>query len=223
MLPSVSEFRYAQFCPIARACELLASRWTLLVVRDLFSGPQRFSDLLRSQPGISPSVLTERLAFLERHGIVSWRTLPPPAASTVYELTAAGRSLQPVLVELFRWGMRFMRDTQPGDHMEPRWVPIGLEAVARRGATPARSVELRVTGGPEPVVFRIVGGSEGTRVLREPGPADGVIETGPREMIALAAGLLPLAAAVTSGAARVEGDVSELGRLPELFELPTPN
>jgi hypothetical protein len=168
-------------------------------------------------------VLTERLAFLERHGIVSWRTLPPPAASTVYELTAAGRSLQPVLVELFRWGMRFMRDTQPGDHVEPRWVPIGLEAVARRGATPARSVELRVTGGPEPVVFRIVGGSEGTRVLREPGPADGVIETGPREMIALAAGLLPLAAAVKSGAARVEGDVAELGRLPELFELPTPN
>jgi DNA-binding HxlR family transcriptional regulator len=220
----VSEFRYAQFCPIARACELLASRWTLLIARDLFGGPQRFSDLLRSQPGISSSVLSERLVFLERHGIVSWRTLPPPAASTVYELTPAGRALEPVLVELLRWGVRFMGATQPDDHMEPRWVPMGLAAVARRGPTPARSVELRVTGGPETVVFRVVGGAEGTRVLHEPGPADGVLETGPREAIALAAGLLPLDAALAAGRARVvAGDVSELGRLPELFELPTPN
>lgn len=219
----MADFRYAQFCPIARACELLASRWTLLIVRDLFGGPQRFSDLLRSQPGISSSVLAERLDFLERHGVVSWGELPPPAASTVYELTEAGRALQPVLIELLRWGVRFMGATQPDDHMEPRWVPMGLEAVARRGASPARSVELRVRGGPAPVVFRVVGGPEGTRVLREPGPADGAIEAGPRELIALAAGLLPLDAALASGLARVEGDVSELGRLPELFELPTPS
>ena len=121
------DFRYAQFCPIARACELLASRWTLLIVRDLFGGPLRFSDLLRALPGISTSVLAERLAFLERHGLLTRRELAPPAASMVYELSAAGRALQPVLTELLRFGVRFMGASLPDDHVEPRWVPLGLE------------------------------------------------------------------------------------------------
>jgi DNA-binding HxlR family transcriptional regulator len=215
----VSDFRYAQFCPIARACELLAARWTLLIARDLFGGPLRFSDLLRALPGISTSVLSERLAFLERHGLVTRRGLPPPAASTVYELTAAGRALRPVLNELLRFGVRFMGASLPDDHVEARWVPIGLEAFARRGPSPARSVEVRVTGGPEPVVFRVVGGPEGTRLAPGPGPADAAIEAGPREVLGLAAGVLAPAAARAAGRAHFTGDDSVLGDFPGLFEM----
>jgi DNA-binding HxlR family transcriptional regulator len=215
----VSDFRYAQFCPIARACELLASRWTLLIARDLFAGPLRFSDLQRALPGISTSVLSERLAFLERHGLVTRRELPPPAASTVYELTDAGRALRPVLTELLRFGVRFMGGSRPDDHVEPRWVPIGLEAFARRGPSPARSVEVRVTGGPEPVVFRAIGGPEGTRLEPGPGPADATLEAGAREVLGLASGLLAPAAAVAAGRARASGDDSALGDFPGLFEM----
>lgn len=215
----MTDFRYAQFCPIARACELLASRWTLLIVRDLFAGPLRFSDLLRALPGISTSVLSERLAFLERHGLVARRQLPPPAASTVYELSAAGRALRPVLTELLRFGVRFMGASRADDHVEPRWVPIGLEAFARRGPSPARCVEVRVVGGPEPVVFRAIGGPAGTRVEAGAGPADAVLEAGPREVLGIASGLLPASAALDSGRARVAGDASALGEFPGLFEM----
>jgi DNA-binding HxlR family transcriptional regulator len=215
----VADFRYAQFCPIARACELLASRWTLLIVRDLFCGPLRFSDLLTALPAISTSVLSERLAFLERHALVTTRELPPPAASTVYELSAAGLALQPVLTELLRFGVRFMGASQPDDHVEPRWVPLGLEGFARRGPSPARSIEVRVLGGPEPVVFRVIGGPGGTRLERGSGAADAVLEAGPKEVLGLAAGLLPPAAALAAGRARVSGDASVLGEFPGLFEM----
>jgi DNA-binding HxlR family transcriptional regulator len=216
---AVVDFRYAQFCPVARACELLASRWTLLVLRDLFTGPLRFSDLLRALPGISTSVLAERLSFLEERGLVARRELPPPAASAVYELTATGRAAKPLLTELVRFGARFMGASQQEDHVEPRWVPLGLEAFARRGPSPARRFEVRVVGGPEPVVFRAIGGPQGTRVERGPGPADLTLEAGPREILGLAAGLLPGARALAAGLARVSGDASALGDFPGLFEM----
>jgi len=215
----VTDFRYAQFCPIARACELLASRWTLLIVRDLFTGPLRYSDLLQALPGVSTSVLSERLAFLERNALVARRQLPPPAASTVYELTAAGRALRPVLFELLRFGVRFMGASRPEDHVEPRWVPLGLEAFVRRAPSPARRVEVRVGGGPEAIVFRVIGGPAGTRIEPGPGPADAVLEAGPREVLGIAAGLLPPAAAQDAGLARVSGDASALGEFPGLFEM----
>ncbi len=213
------DFRYAQFCPIARACELLASRWTLLIVRDLFWGPLRFSDLLRALPGISTSVLAERLAFLERHGLLLRRELAPPAASMVYELSAAGRALQPVLTELLRFGVRFMAASLPDDHIEPRWVPLGLEGFARRGPSPARHIEVHVSGGAEPVVFRVIGGADGTRLERGPGAADLVLEAGPREVLGLAAGVLSPATALDAGTARVSGDASLLRDFPGLFEM----
>ena len=98
------EFRYAQFCALARAAEIVGERWTLLIVRDLTLGPLRFSDLRRRLKGVSPSVLSERLTQLERRGLIERRVLGPPAASTVYELSEMGRALQPAMIELTKWG-----------------------------------------------------------------------------------------------------------------------
>ena len=67
----MAEFRYAQYCPLARAAEVVGERWTLLVVRELLLGPKRFSDLKRALLGVSTSVLSERLARLEERGVVS--------------------------------------------------------------------------------------------------------------------------------------------------------
>src|ERR1700733_9314856 len=95
---------YGDACGIARALDVVGERWALLVVRELLFGPQRFSDLRRGLPGASSNMLTDRLRELEAHGVVRRRTLPPPAACSVYELTARGRDLEPTLDALGAWG-----------------------------------------------------------------------------------------------------------------------
>jgi DNA-binding HxlR family transcriptional regulator len=93
-------------CGIAHASDLLAQRWTLLVVRELLLGPKRFTDLRAGIPGISPNVLGQRLRELEESGLVSRRKLAPPAAAQVYELTEWGHALEPAVLALGRWASR---------------------------------------------------------------------------------------------------------------------
>jgi DNA-binding HxlR family transcriptional regulator len=95
---------YGDSCGIARALDLIGERWALLVTRELLLGPKRFTDLRAGLPNLSPDVLAQRLRGLEREGIIARRTLPAPAASKIYELTARGHELEPVLLALGRWG-----------------------------------------------------------------------------------------------------------------------
>src|SRR5947207_2783645 len=104
---------YADPCGVARALDRVGDRWALLVVRDLLLGPKRFTDLRAGLPQVSPDVLSQRLRELERAGVISRRMLPPPAASRIYELTAWGRELEPVVLALGRWGSR--APFPPGD------------------------------------------------------------------------------------------------------------
>lgn len=118
--------RYDQYCPIACSLSLVGERWTLLVVRELMEGPKRYTDLVDGLPGIGTNILAARLRDLEAAGLVAKQKLPPPAASTVYELTAAGRSLKPVLHELARFGARYM-GPPPTDQLEPGWLVGALD------------------------------------------------------------------------------------------------
>ena len=102
---------YQQYCGLAYALDIVGERWTLLIVRELVPGPRRFKDLLDGLPGISTNLLAERLKSLAEQGLLTQRTLPPPAGSTVYELTPLGRSLEPMLLELGRWGSQFVPPT----------------------------------------------------------------------------------------------------------------
>ncbi len=98
--------RYGQPCPVAKSLEFLGERWTLLIIRDLLSGPRRFQDLLASLEGIAPNVLSERLKVLETHEIVTrefYSEHPPRAA---YALTPRGRDLGVVVGALAVWGTR---------------------------------------------------------------------------------------------------------------------
>src|SRR5260370_24464751 len=91
---------YGELCPIALALEVVGERWALLVLRELFAGPKRFTDLAEGLPGVGTSVLSERLRQLENDGLVSRRRLGPPARAQVYALTARGAALKPVLAGL---------------------------------------------------------------------------------------------------------------------------
>jgi DNA-binding HxlR family transcriptional regulator len=97
---------YADPCGRARALDLIGERWALLIVRELVLGPKRFTDLRAGLPHVGPDVLSQRLRELESAGILRRRTLPPPATARVYELTDRGTELEPVLLELGRWGSR---------------------------------------------------------------------------------------------------------------------
>ena len=94
---------YGQYCAVARALDLIGERWTLLLVRELLLGPRRYTDLLRGLPGIGTNLLADRLRELESAGLVARRTLPPPASSSVYELTPLGEGLRATVLELGRW------------------------------------------------------------------------------------------------------------------------
>jgi DNA-binding HxlR family transcriptional regulator len=96
--------RYGDRCGIARALDIVGDRWALLVVRELIFGPKRFLQLRDGLHGISPNVLSQRLRDLEDAGLVRHEMLEPPASVAVYELTARGLALEPVLLELGRWG-----------------------------------------------------------------------------------------------------------------------
>lgn len=214
----MAPFRYAQFCPVARAAEVLGERWTLPILRDLFTGPQRFSDLRRRLPGLSSSVLATRLARLEELGVVERRVLEPPAASTVYELTETGRALEPALRELIRWGVRFLGAPQPEDHIEPEWVRLALRVFARHEASPARSFEIRIGDGTSGTRIRVAGGPEGTRVEGTGEPADVRLAAPPLLLLGLASGLADGLDALRAGQIELDGDPAALRDFPALFD-----
>ena len=99
---------YNQFCALAYALDAVGERWTLLIIRELLAGPRRFKDLVDGLPGISSNLLSERLKGLEQQGIIRRRVLPPPAGSTVYELTVLGQALERAVLELGKWGSQFL-------------------------------------------------------------------------------------------------------------------
>ena len=110
---------YGHYCPVAKTLELVGERWTLLIVRELLVGPQRFTDLHAALGGIPRNLLADRLRDLEAHDIITRAELPPPAARSVYELTEAGRALLPVIGALAQWGLTHLPPPEPGEVVSP--------------------------------------------------------------------------------------------------------
>ena len=125
---------YDQFCGLAKALDLVGERWTLLLVRDLSLGPQRYSDLLAGLPGIGTGLLAERLKALESEGVVRRAPAPPPAGgTTVYELTDEGRELADAMLPLAVWGAKRLDfDATPvAASYRPEWLFLSLKAQFR--------------------------------------------------------------------------------------------
>lgn len=210
---------YHQFCPAARALDLVGERWTLLIVRDLLPGPKRYTDLQAGLRGIGPNVLADRLRALEAAGLAEKRRLPPPAASTVYELTALGRTLEPLLQELFRWGLQFATHSQHGDATRASWWIPAVEQAIRREADPAldEAYELRVGDDTMTITVR-----DGEVAVAE-GPAaspSAVISTNHETFALLGRGELSARDGIEQGRIRIEGDPAAARRCGALFVPP---
>ena len=129
---------YDHYCPVAHALDLVGERWALLVVRELMPGPKRYTDLAEHLPGIGTNILASRLRDLEAAGIVTKRTLPPPAASRVYELTEYGQELRTVVRELALWGARSLGPPTDADELFPGWLENALGTLLAPLAPPGR-------------------------------------------------------------------------------------
>lgn len=117
---------YDHYCAASRALDLVGDRWSLLVVRELCSGPRRYSDLFADLPGISTDVLASRLKDLERDGILTRHRTGPRATTTAYELTPEGAALRPVLEALSTWGTTHLGERRPTDAVRAHWFALPL-------------------------------------------------------------------------------------------------
>lgn len=122
---------YGQHDGVTRALELVGDRWALLVVRDLLVGPRRYGDLRAGLPRIPTNILASRLAELVEAGIAV--KTPVKRMGTVYELTALGRELEPVVLGLARWGMRSLADPAPDDVVTSDALTTALRAAFLAG------------------------------------------------------------------------------------------
>jgi DNA-binding HxlR family transcriptional regulator len=204
---------YGDRCGIARALDLVGERWALLIVRDLLLGPKRFTDLRAGLPHVSPDVLSQRLRELEDAEIVRRRKLPPPAGARVYELTGRGQALEPVVIELGRWGSVTPFPDADAELGVDSAV-IALKTVFDPSAADGLEETYELRLNEQPFRIRVAGG----RLEAMRGSADqpaAVIDTDPPT----------LATVLWHGGRRsdlrIEGDKAAARRFISLFPLPS--
>ena len=207
---------YDQFCPVAKASEIFAARWTPLIMRELMTGGHAFNDIHRGMPLISRAVLVARLRELEKLGIIERRPRPD-ATSSVYWLTPAGEAFGPVIVELRRWGLAHGRDrVRPGD-LDPALLLWGLRKRVNRDALPSRRVVVRFEFSGVPasrtkyrVMWLLLGRAAIDVCVKDPGfDVDLVCRGDIADFVAVYLGH-----ALWRKALRIEGDPSLDRRLP---------
>jgi DNA-binding HxlR family transcriptional regulator len=196
---------YGQHCTVARALDVVGERWTLLLVRELSTGPKRFKDLLGGLPGIGTNLLAGRLKALEGEGIVRRSTLPPPAGSNVYELTTLGRELEPVLVALSRWGARVLDAPREDDELRAGWAAVALWSTLGAAGGSSGTYGFRIDG--EAFHLRVGDGGEKVEVRQGSASEPDLVVVGDAgTLLAVASGRLSPEEAVQSGALWVEGE-----------------
>ncbi|HKT83144.1 MAG TPA: winged helix-turn-helix transcriptional regulator [Solirubrobacterales bacterium] len=212
---------YGEACRFAYALDVVGERWALLVVRELLLGPKRFTDLRTGLPHASSNILSERLRDLEQSGVIQRRKLPPPAASTVYELTEWGRELEPVVTKLGAWGAR---SPVPPDSREigPDSIVLALRSLfdAEAAGETDAAYELRL--GEQSFHIEIAGGQVDLGRGAADAPAATIGVTDAPTFGAILAGQLPLDEAIASGAARIEGSKQAAKRFLRVFPMPEP-
>lgn len=210
---------YVQYCPVALASSVIAERWTPLIVRELVLGGRRFNEIDRGLPGISRSLLKQRLDHLERKGVVE-RVALPQGGGHEYQLTPAGRDLEPVIMAVGEWAVRWMF-SEP----EPREVdPVTLTWwMSRRVITDElpeqRTVVEFAYRGEDPMRIWLVIERRQTSVCTDPPgfEIDLVVSTEPVELMRIFAGITSYARAAASGAIVVTGPKRLARELPNWF------
>lgn len=211
---------YGQFCPVAKAMELLDERWTLLVVRELMMGSRHFNALRRGVPRMSPALLSKRLHTLIRAGVVErYRE----GNRMTYHLTPAGRELAPIVEAIGRWGTRWIPELGDED-LDPHLLMWDVHRNIDLEAVPDGRTSLRFSFTdvePDARDWWIVISTDGVDVCDDdPGfPVRVTVETTLRALTLLWRGDLPWAAALRSGEIVLHGEPTARRALPRWLKL----
>jgi DNA-binding HxlR family transcriptional regulator len=205
---------YGQYCPVTRAVEVLAERWTLLIVRDLLVGATRFNELSRCNPGLSRSLLSKRLRQLERAGVVEH-------VGDQYLLTPAGQALRPVVFGLGAWGA----DWQFGDprerELDPQLLMWWVHGRIDFGLLPAGRLLLEFRFPDVTDRFWVLRDDAGPSLCTfDPGfEVDATVEGDLPVLYQVWLGRLPLASVLRDGRVRIDGRRDVVKGLPAALQL----
>jgi DNA-binding HxlR family transcriptional regulator len=196
---------YGQYCPIARGAEIFAERWTPLIIRNLHLGCGSFSAILAGAPGLSRTLLSQRLKQLERLGIIE-STRRPDGRGHHYELTSAGHDLFAVCQSLGEWGARWL-EIAP-EHLDPFVALWSMCNALRRDRLPDRRVVVRFdfTGRPRPERYWLLIERGDAEICRTyPGPEDLYITAEAEAFVKWHAGQLSWGQAIREGSIQLAG------------------
>ncbi|WP_448660076.1 winged helix-turn-helix transcriptional regulator [Sphingomonas sp. CJ99] len=209
---------YDDACGTALALEFVGERWALLIIRELLLGPRRFGEIRAGLPGLSATVLTQRLEAMEADGILVRDILPPPARVPVYSLTPWGYEAEPVVMALGRWALRSPRhDPSLPFSRVSLMLALRMNLLADRAAGERMSMAFRL--GDDLYRCDLADGTIGIKR----GTADGaaaIFVGEPNDFLPALFGPMPLTMAVEKGLFRVEGDQAQAAHFCTLFALP---
>ena len=208
---------YGQYCGLARALDLVGSRWSLLIVRDLLDGPQRFTDLEQRLHGVPTNILSTRLRELEDGGVIERTLQPRPSNAIAYQLTPYGKALEKSLLTLGLWGAQSLG--RP---------PEGAVADLSSMTFPLRAMFQETTIGEHR--FQIRQGDDRLNIAVHQGAVcfpndpsfepDVVLEMAPGVLLAIVKGFETFDSAIESGKLKVDGPINEARRFFEVFKMP---
>ena len=197
---------YAQYCPVAKASEVLGDRWTLLIVRELLGGASGFNELQRGLPGISRSVLADRMRALERAEVVERRT--GPAGRTLgYRLTPAGRDLEPVVQAIGEWGATWSVTEPRPEELDPYLLIVWMARhVDRARLPPDRTVVKFDFHDPTQRYWMVLEPSEVSVCLQHPGfDVDLAVDVDTTTLYRVYLGRVELGSAIRAGRLTMSG------------------
>jgi DNA-binding HxlR family transcriptional regulator len=212
--------KYGQYCPVAKALELVGDRWTLLIVRDLLTGTRHFNDLEHGLPGISRALLAQRLRQLQQAGVITKQIAGTGRNTTEYQLSQAGQDLLDVITSLRMWGEKWAFGDPTPEELDPVLLMWWLRKQANIDRLPAKRivVQFDFRGAKKATFWLILTTDDVSICLTEPGYEINVFITADLAVfLKLWAGRISYQEALINDDVRVEAIPRLIRAFPEWF------
>ena len=200
---------YGQFCPVSMAAEILCSRWTVVLLREMLCGSTRFNDLRRGLPRMSPTLLSKRLKELELAGVI--RSVPTGAGLSEYVLTEAGEDLRPIIIGIGSWGQRWVESRLSLRNLDPTLLMWDMRRNLSTNPLPPRRCTIQFVYPELQPTHRnywlVVESGDVDLCQTDPGfEVDLLVTSSLRTMTSIWMGLTRLEAEVRAGRVQLDGD-----------------
>jgi DNA-binding HxlR family transcriptional regulator len=200
---------YGQFCPVSMAAEILCSRWTVVLLRELICGSTRFNDLRRGLPRMSPTLLSKRLKDLELSGVI--HTIPNASGISEYHLTEAGEELRPIVMAIGQWGQRWVESRLSLRNLDPTLLMWDMRRNLSPNPLPPRRCTIQFLypelAAAQRNYWLVIDSGKVDLCSFDPGfDIDLLVTSSLKTMTSVWMGLTPLDAEVKAGRVQLDGD-----------------